>query len=55
MYNRQGLVVTDAAEPDNMFCAAMKSKGCKLTPLGKHYRRLAAEHKIWSLSVRQCR
>jgi hypothetical protein len=43
-YNRQGLVVPVGAE--HMFFAAIQSKGCKLTPLGKHYWRLAAENKI---------
>lgn len=46
MYNRQGLVVPVGAEPNHMFFAAIQSKSCKLTALGKHYRRLAAENKI---------
>jgi hypothetical protein len=40
MYNRQGLVVP--VDADAMFFAAIHSKACKLTPMGKHYQRLAA-------------
>jgi hypothetical protein len=44
MCNRQGLVVPVDAK--HMFFAAREGKGCKLTPLGKHYRRLAEQNKI---------
>lgn len=37
--NRNGLVVPH--EADHMFDAAIRSTGCKLTRMGKHYRRLA--------------
>ena len=33
--NRNGLVIPDSS--DDMYFAAMESKGCKLTPLGQHY------------------
>jgi len=42
--NRQGLVVP--VDADDMYSAAMNSKSCRLTPLGKHYRRLAENDKI---------
>jgi hypothetical protein len=38
-YNRQGLVVP--VDATDMYYAVINSKGCKLTSLGKHYRRLA--------------
>lgn len=38
-YNRHGLLVPVGA--DHMWNAAMESKFCRLTLLGKHYRRLA--------------
>ena len=38
-YNRHGLLVPVGA--DHMWNAAMESKSCRLTLLGKHYRRLA--------------
>lgn len=44
MYNRHGLVVPVGA--DYMFFAAIESQGCKLTALGKHYRRLAEKIRI---------
>ena len=37
--NRQGLLVP--VDCDHMFDAAIKSKGCRLTGLGRHYHRLA--------------
>lgn len=43
-YNRQGLVLPVGA--DDMYFAAINSQSCKLTPLGKHYRRLAEKKKI---------
>nr|AEQ20337.1 caspase domain-containing protein [uncultured bacterium EC5] len=46
MYNRQGLVVPVGAVPNHMFFAAIQSKACGLTALGRHYWRLAAEDKI---------
>jgi hypothetical protein len=39
-----GLVVPDQVE--NMYDAAMESKGCKLTGLGAHYRQLAIDKRI---------
>lgn len=39
-----GLVVP--IDEEHMYWAAMNSKGCKLTPLGAHYWRLAKEKKI---------
>lgn len=40
-FNRLNLVVPVGAE--HMYFAAMNSKGCKLTALGEHYRRLVVE------------
>lgn len=40
--NRIGLVVPVGSE--DMYFAAMKSKGCALTSLGKHYWKMANEH-----------
>ena len=40
-YNRHGLLVPVGA--DHMWSAAMESKSCRLTRLGKHYRRLAEQ------------
>jgi len=37
--NRYGLIAPDGA--DHMYYAAIESKGCKLTALGAHYRKLA--------------
>lgn len=42
--NRQGLI--DPVGVEHMFDAAMQSTGCRLTPIGKHYRRLAQLNKI---------
>lgn len=42
--NRYGLVVPVGAE--HMYYAAIESKGCKLTALGAHYRKLAALGRI---------
>lgn len=42
--NRQGLVVPVAAE--HMYDAAINSTGCRLTPLGVHYRKLAKLKRI---------
>ena len=42
--NRQGLI--DPVGVEHMFDAAMKSTGCRLTPIGKHYRRLAQLGKL---------
>jgi Caspase domain len=42
--NRHGLVVPHNAE--HMYYAAIHSTGCKLTALGAHYRKLAAEKRI---------
>lgn len=39
--NRHGLVVPEGAE--HMYYAAIESKGCRLTAIGAHYRRLAEE------------
>jgi len=43
-FNRQGLVVPVGA--DDMFFAAIHSKGCALTALGKHYRRLIQNREL---------
>lgn len=43
-YNRVNLVVP--VEAEHMYYAAMDSKGCKLTPLGLHYRRLVKKNRI---------
>jgi hypothetical protein len=43
-YNRINLVVP--TEAPHMYFAAMESKGCKLTVLGEHYRRLVASKLI---------
>jgi len=43
-YNRVNLVVPVGAP--HMWHAAMRSKACKLTALGEHYRRLVAEKRI---------
>lgn len=40
-----GLVVPEGAE--HMYYAAMESKGCRLTPLGKHYWKLVNEGKAY--------
>ena len=40
-YNRHGLLVPVGA--DHLWNAAMESKSCRLTLLGKHYRRLATQ------------
>lgn len=42
--NRAGLVIPIGAE--HMYWAAMNSKSCQLTPLGKHYWRLAANDRL---------
>lgn len=42
--NRHGLVVPVDAE--HMYYAAIESKGCKLTALGAHYRKLAAMKRL---------
>jgi len=42
-YHRTGLLVPDAK---HMYHAAMESKSVRLTPLGKHYRRLASKDLI---------
>ncbi len=42
--NRHGLVVP--VDADHMYYAAMKSKGCKLTALGAHYRKLAEMRRL---------
>jgi hypothetical protein len=39
-----GLVVP--VGEDHMYFAAMKSKSCKLTPLGRHYWRLVKDNRI---------
>ena len=39
-----GLVVP--ADEEHMYYAAMRSKGCRLTPMGKQYWRLVKENKI---------
>lgn len=44
MCNRHGLVIPDGAE--HMYYAAIESKGCKLTALGAHYRKLAELSRI---------
>jgi len=43
-YNRVNLVVPHGAP--HMWHAAMQSKSCKLTPLGEHFRKLAAKGRI---------
>jgi len=43
-YNRLGLLVP--VEAPHMWNAAMESKGCRLTALGEHYRRLVAKNRI---------
>jgi hypothetical protein len=43
-YNRLNLVVP--VDAPHMWHAAMESKGCKLTVLGEHYRRLAERGRI---------
>jgi hypothetical protein len=45
-FNRQGLVIAVGASQPHMWHAAMESKGCKLTVLGEHYRRLVARQRI---------
>lgn len=42
--NRHGLVVP--VDEEHMYYAAIKSKACMLTPLGKHYWKLAANRQI---------
>jgi hypothetical protein len=42
--NRVGLV--EPVEGSDMYWAAINSKGCQLTPLGKHYRMLAVHSRI---------
>jgi Caspase domain len=42
--NRHGLVIPVDAE--HMYYAAINSKGCRLTALGAHYRRLAIDERI---------
>lgn len=42
--NRQGLIAPVGA--DHMYHAAIFSKGCRLTSLGQHFRRLAADSRI---------
>lgn len=44
---RNAHLLVPVGEP-HLFYAAMRSKGCKLTPLGRAYWRLAKEHKLWS-------
>ena len=43
-YNRVNLVIPH--EEDHMYYAAMNEKSCKLTSLGKHYRKLVANGRI---------
>ena len=43
-YNRLNLLVPVGA--DHMWNAAMESKSCKLTPLGRHYHRLAKDKRL---------
>ena len=43
-YNRVNLVVPVGEK--HMYCAAMNSKSCKLTDLGKHYWRLVKKGRI---------
>ena len=43
-YNRVNLLVPVGAP--HMWHAAMESKGCKLTALGEHYRRLVERNRI---------
>jgi len=43
-YNRVNLVVPDGAP--HMWHAAMQSKACKLTVLGRHYHRLVANNRV---------
>jgi hypothetical protein len=43
-YNRLNLLVPDGAP--HMWNAAMESKGCRLTALGEHYRRLVEKGRI---------
>lgn len=43
-YNRLNLLVPVGAE--HMYYAAMKSKSCKLTALGEHYRRLVVKERL---------
>lgn len=43
-YNRLNLLVP--VDAPHMWHAAMQSKSCKLTPLGKHYRNLVAKNRI---------
>lgn len=38
--------IVDPVDEEHMYFAAMNSKGCRLTPLGKHYWRLANEGRI---------
>lgn len=44
--NRVNLVLPEGASKPHMYYAAMESKGCRLTSLGEHYRRLAAADRI---------
>lgn len=44
MCNRHGLVIPVGAE--HMYYAAIQSKGCKLTALGAHYRKLAEMNRL---------
>lgn len=43
-YNRKNLLIPDDAP--SMWHAAMGNRGCRLTPLGEHYRRLADKGRI---------
>jgi hypothetical protein len=43
-FNRLNLLVP--VDATHMWHAAMQSKGCKLTPLGEHYRRLVKKNRI---------
>ena len=43
-YNRLNLLVP--VDAPHMWHAAIQSKGCKLTPLGEHYRRLVEKNRI---------
>lgn len=43
-YNRLNLLVP--VDVPHMWNAAMESKGCRLTALGEHYRRLVEKNRI---------
>lgn len=42
--NRHSLI--EPVDAEHMYFAAMHETGCRLTELGKHYRRLAGEHRL---------